>query len=143
MKDMDEEPFFNTEVLGGKTFDKREINKQVFRNHNAAAGVFTRLYLVPPKFKSNDGVFVDLGLQGDFAVFRNYMVKFVNGKKDHYANDYAFNPFSSSAFARIGWKANWSGSQPALFFRYRMTDAFNKKALPMDLPPITVGLVLW
>jgi len=27
-----------------------------------------------------------------------------------------------------------------IFIRYRFTDAFNQKALPMDLPPITIGM---
>jgi hypothetical protein len=63
------------------------------------------------------------------------MVKFANGGKDYYKNDYAFNPFYASAIARIGWK-----NSRAIFVRYRFTDNFNQKALPMDLPPITFGI---
>ena len=62
------------------------------------------------------------------------MVKFGKKDKDYYKND-AFNPFNASAIARIGWKNN-----RAIFARYRFTEAFNPKELPMDLPPLTIGI---
>jgi len=133
LKDVDQEMTFNTEVLGGNIFDKKDINKQVFRSHNFAIGVFTRFYLIPPP--AREKLYIDIGAQGDIAPFRHYMMKFVNGGKDFYPNDYAFNSFSTSAVARIGWKNH------AFFLRYRLTENFNQNALPKDLPPINFGII--
>ena len=114
----------------------KKINKEAFRSHNIAASFFTRYYVVPPKYRKG-GLYIDIGVQGDFAPSRHYMFKFDNGGKDYYKNAYAFNPFTASAIARIGVSKN-----SAFYFRYRLTDAFNSKELPKDLPPITVGIVL-
>jgi len=62
------------------------------------------------------------------------MLKFENGGKDYYKKPDAFNPFYSSIVARVGRKNS------ALFFRYRLNDVFNQKQLPMNLPPITIGI---
>ena len=134
LRDIDQEPFFNSNVLEGKPFD-RDFKKQVFRSHNAATSAFTRFYLLPPRYNNDKRLYIDLGAQGEYAVFRHYMVKFGKKNKDYYKNGYAFNPFSASAIARIGWK-----NKGAIFARYRFTEAFNPKELPMDLPPLTIGI---
>ncbi len=129
-----EEPVFRDEVIG-KIFTPEDITKQAYRCHDISAGVFTRFYLVPPKWRSsNDGMYIDLGVQGDFAFSKYYKLNTHTEGKDKYHDDYAFNPFTASAITRIGW--DWF----AVFARYRFTDAFNSKALPMDLPPITIGI---
>ena len=140
LRDAASEPDFKREVL--KNSDIDDIKKQVFRSHNIAAGAFTRFYLIPPKNRGNDGLYLDLGAQGDFAYSKYCKIK-TNSEKYKYREGYVFNPFTASAIARIGWKGwkTWCcGSSPALFVRYRFTDAFNSQALPMDLPPITIGI---
>jgi len=131
LRDAVNDPLFNEEVRNNKPFAENNVRKEVFRSHNAAAGAFCRFYLVAPSFRDNDGVYIDLGAQGDFAFSKYYLMKFNNGGKDKFRNGYAFNPFTASAIARIG------RGNHALFVRYRFTDAFN---MPMDLPPITIGL---
>jgi len=114
----------------------------VFRSHNIAHGVFSRFYLKPPQnARSDDGFYVDLGLQGDIAFNKFYIMKHPNGGKDKYRDTGTFNTFAASAVARIGWK-QWSNGSHALYFRYRFTNAFNKNALPMDLPRLTIGIVI-
>jgi len=156
LKDAVNEPNFNDVVLGNKTFANDDIRKQTFRSHNAAAGAFTRFYLIPPEIRNgrireNNVIYIDLGAQGDFAFSKYAMLKTHSEGKKKYNEDYAFNPFSASAIARLGWKKsrwnvssnkwNFEGSNSrAIFVRYRFTDAFNQKALPMDLPPITIGI---
>jgi len=117
------------------------IRKQVYRSHNLAIGAFTRFYIVPPsihsgRIRDNSGMYFDLGAQGDFAFSKYHKVKFqTTGKagKDKFRDGHAFNAFSASATARLGW------DKSAVFVRYRFTDAFNQKVLPMDLPQITIG----
>ena len=130
---------FVTEVMKGD-LPNSDLQKQVFRSHNIAAGPFIRLHLVPSsRPKKNDGFYIDLGVQGDFAFSKYYKNKTTSGGKlkirngDTLNND-VFNPFTASAIARIGW------SSSAIFARYRFTDAFNSVRLPMDIPPITIGI---
>lgn len=122
------------EEVTGRYFDRLDLRKQVFRSHNFAAGPFVRINLVPSRHKKNDGFYIELGAQGDFAFSKYYKIKTRSGEKFKYRDGYAFNPFSASAIARIGWDSK------AIFARYRLTDAFNSKALPMDLPLITIGI---
>ena len=117
----------------------RDFKKQTFRSHNVAASAFTRFYLLPPRHSGDRRLYIDLGAQGEYAVFRYYMVKFEKKDKERYKNATAFNPFSASAIVRIGGKF-LPGSNSAIFARYRFTDAFNPKELPMDLPPLTIGI---
>ena len=133
LRDAASEPKFVEEVTG-ISFDRQALNKQVFRSHNIAAGTFIRLYAVPPRHRGNDGMFIDLGVQGDYAFSKYFKIKMRSGGKDKFREGYAFNPFTASAIARIGW------NRKAIFARYRFTDAFNSKALQMDLPPITIGI---
>ena len=137
-----DDPIFNAEVRNDKPFEPNRVRKEVFRSHNIVGGAFARFYLVAPRTRDNDGVYLDLGAQGDFAFSKYYIMKFNNGGKDKYRNGYAFNPFTASAIARVGWKTNSRGcNPPVVFVRYRLTDVFNTpKALPMDLPPITIGM---
>ena len=139
-------PEFVDEVIG-REFNKHGIRKQVFRSHNIAASFFTRFYLVPDKNRLH----IDLGVQGDFAFSKYYKIKTESEGKRKYRNDYAFNPFSASAIARAGWNRKkcsctwngnccWNNNSRAIFVRYRFTDAFNQKALPMDLPQLTIGI---
>ena len=149
LRDAATESFFMEEVIG-REFARTDIKKQVYRNHNLAGGAFTRFYLIPPKNRGNDGLYVDLGAQGDFAFRKVYKIKTQSQRKNKYFNDYAFNPFTASAVARIGWSGKvWKNvgftdfccsNSRAIFVRYRFTDTFNQKALPMDLPPITIGI---
>ena len=115
------------------------VRKQVFRSHNLAMGVFTRFYLSPPRTNSGKrGIYADIGAQGDFVFSKYCKLKTQDPKgKKKYRDTYVFNPFTASATARIGW-----GSY-TVFARYRFMDAFNAKALPMDLPPFTVGIQLF
>ena len=148
-RDAASEPFFNNVVLKNNTFVNDDIRKQTYRSHNIAASAFTRFYFIPPRNRGSDGLYIDLGAQGDFAFSRFAMLKtHSEGKKKHY-EEYAFNPFNASAVARIGWKQPrrsvgkvyfGGGNSRALFVRYRFTDAFNTRSLPMDLPPITIGV---
>jgi len=142
----DPESKFNQTVLGGKEFFNNDVQKQVYRTHNISAGLFTRFNLVPLR-TTRDGtivggrskLYIDLGAQGDFAASRFCMLKTQSEKKKRYHEDYAFNPFTASAIVRIG-SSFLPGSHSAIFARYRFTDAFNSKALPMDLPPLTIGI---
>jgi hypothetical protein len=120
--------------------DFKKFNKQVFRSHNVALELFMRFYIVPPKGRSRDeGLYIDLGAQGDFAFSKYYMTKQSNGGKDKYRNE-SFNPLNASAIARIQWgRGILFKDNSSLFVRYRFTDAF-KKDLNMDLPPITIGV---
>ena len=137
-RDAVNEENFNTVVLRNEIFANDDLRKQVYRSHNVTVGLFTRLYLVPG-YRYHRGLYVDLGAQGDFAFSRYCMLKTQSDKKKRYHEDYAFNPFSASAIVRIGWDKFLPG-RSAIFARYRFTDAFNRKSLPMDLPPITIGI---
>jgi hypothetical protein len=138
LRDAASEPSFIQEITG-KQFDENDIRKQVYRSHNIAAGAFIRFYLGnPPKpRRSNNGYYIDMGAQADWAFAKYCMMKTHSEGKDKYHDDYAFNPFTASAVARVGL-----GSF-AVFARYRFTDAFNSKALPVDLPPVTIGIQLF
>jgi len=142
LKDAANEPNFVKEIIGME-FDNDDIRKQVYRSHNIAVGAFTRLYLSPVQV-NNRGItirgnrkFIDLGLQGDFTPYKFCMLNTQSEGKKRYHEDYAFNSFTASAFARIALSNDW-----ALFARYRVTEAFNSKVLPMDLPPLTIGIQL-
>ena len=132
------EPAFLGEVIGNVA--KNDIRKQVYRSHNAAVGAFARLYLIPPQVRptgwinSESGMFIDLGAQSDFAFSRFCKLNTRSEGKEKYREGYAFNPFNASATARIGWGGK------SIFARYRFTDAFNQKVLPMDLPLLTIGI---
>ena len=142
-------PAFANEVIG-KEYDRHGIRKQAFRSHNLAAGGFMRFYLVPDKNR----LYVDFGAQGDFAYSKFFKIKTRSEGKNKYRDDFAFNPFAASAIARIGWdkkrcwctingKCWWGNNSRSIFVRYRFTDAFNSKALSMDLPPITIGIQIF
>ena len=137
------DPVSLNEVLP-REFVKEDIDKHVFRSHNFALSGFTRFYLFPQERRSiNDGLYIDLGVQGDWA-FSKYSKTKTNSDgnykyRNRHLSDEAFNPFTASAIARIGWKGWGFSNSRAVFVRYRFTDAF-AKALPMDLPPITVGI---
>jgi hypothetical protein len=135
LRDAASDAFFIREITG-KAFNENDIRKQVYRSHNAAAGAFIRFYPGnPPRRRwSNNGYYIDLGAQADWAFSKYCMMKTHSEGKDKYHDDYAFHPFTASATARVGL-----GSF-AIFARYRFTDAFNSKVLPMNLPPMTVGI---
>ena len=133
LRDAASEPTFNNVVLGGKTYDN--INKQVFRTHNISASAGYRFYLVKPKRNDNNaGLFVDLSVQGDLAFSKYYKLK-INGESNlkHRDKD-VFNPLTTSYIARAG--LGWF----SIYARYRVTDAFNSKHLPIDIPPLTIGV---
>lgn len=136
LRDAASEPAFIREITG-RPFGEDDIRKQVYRSHNVAAGAFIRFCLSKPRRWSNDRYYIDLGAQADWAFSKYCMMKTHSEGKDRFHDDYAFNPFSASATARVGL-----GSF-AVFARYRFTEAFNPKALPMDLPQITIGIQLF
>jgi len=134
LRDAASDSLFRNETIR-KVVDNDDIKKQVFRSHSFAVGTFTRFYLVAPRKRSDNGIFVDLGVQGDYVFSKYYNLYYTDSekKKSKNRNGYAFNPFTASAVARVGWDSF------SVFARYRFTDAFNHKALPTDLPPITIG----
>ena len=132
------EPNFNSQILGGTTIGQDNIEREMFRSHNLALGIFARSYLVAPNNRGKGGLYIDIGAQGDWAFSRFYRLREEN-VRHKYRDNYAFNPFTASAIARIGLNTR-KGSNPALFVRYRFTDAFNSSVLPMDLPPFSIGI---
>ena len=131
--DVAEDPAFNDAILNGSDYSGVNIRKQVFRSHNAAAGAFTRFYLAKPKRYENNGVFIDLGIQGDWAFSRYYKLKIHEKSNEKHRDGYMFKPFAASCVARVGLKYF------SIYARYRLTDAFNKP-LQKDLPPLTIGV---
>jgi len=88
----------------------------------------------PTKNDNNAGLFVDLSVQGDLAFSKYYKLN-LNGESNIKRRDKdAFNPFTTSYIARIGL------DRVSIYARYRATDAFNSKRLPMDIPPLTIGV---
>jgi len=144
LRDAASDPKFVEEIIGAE-FAKDDIRLQAYRSHNITTSAFTRFYLTPLQTRngriiSGSGkLYLDLGAQGDFAASRYCMLKTQSEKKRRYREDYAFNPFGASAIVRIGCNL-LPGSKSAIFARYRFTDAFNSKVLPMDLPPLTIGI---
>ena len=136
LHDAAEDEDFKREALRSD-YSNAEINKQVFRSHNAGIGAFTRFYSGQPRRHSNDGVFIDIGIQGDWAFSKYYKLKTHKGSKEKIRDDYAFNSFAASYVVRVGMTRWFS-----VYARYRFTDAFNSKALPLDLPPFTFGVLL-
>ena len=137
LRDAAEEQKFAENVLGMKKFADDDIRRQVYRSHNIAASAFTRIYFSNYKLRkiSKNRVFIDLGAQGDFALSKYYLLNTRPEGIKKYHEDYVFNPFHASAVARIGFGSGWS-----IFARYRLTEAFNKKELNKDLPPLTIGI---
>lgn len=133
LQDAANEPVFNNVVLGGKPYNN--IKKEAFRTHNIAASAGYRYYIVKPTQNTNNsGLFVDLSVQGDFAFSKYYKLK-LNGQSNIKRRDKeAFNPLTTSYVARVGW--NWF----SIYARYRVDEAFNSKRLPMDVPPLTIGI---
>ena len=145
LRDADSESEFKQLVIGEVNIEK--IHKQVYRSHNLSHGVFTRLYFMPPQGRGNEGLYyIDTGIQGDFAFSRYYKIKTYTGGKSKYREPNGFNPFSASAVVRVGWNSNrsedYNNECYSIYIRYRFTDTFNRNKLPMDVPPITVGVVI-
>ena len=137
LRDAASEPKFAEEIIG-MDFADEDIRKQVYRSHNIAASAFTRIYLRPDwRKRTRSGMFIDLGVQGDFVPNKFCMLNTHSEGKKRYHDDYAFNAFNASVIARLGFSSDWS-----IFARYRFTEAFNSKVLPMDLPPLTIGIQL-
>jgi len=88
----------------------------------------------PTRNDNNAGLFVDLSVQGDLAFSKYYKLN-LNGQSNVKRRDKdVFNPLTTSYIARAGW--GWF----SIYARYRVTDAFNSKHLPMDIPPLTIGV---
>ena len=135
LRDAASNPAFAEEVTG-RDYDRDDIRKQAYRSHNAAASAFTRLYLRPGHQRgSAKGMYIDLGVQGDFIPYKYCMINTWSEGKKKYHEDYAFNSFTASAIARVGFGSSW-----AVFARYRLADAYNREALQRDLPPMTIGV---
>jgi hypothetical protein len=129
-------PVFAGQVVGNpEPADRQDVYKQVYRSHNVGASAFTRFYLVPPRRRSNsDGVYIDCGIQGNFSYSRFFKTKSNSDGSEKYRDGYAFNPLNASAYARLGW------NDIAIVAHYRFTDAFNRQAIPTDLPGWSVGV---
>ena len=150
MRDANIEYNFRNLVMNGTYVERVNIKKQVFRSHNLAHGLFLRYYFMPPTHRRDPGVYIDMGIQGDWAFSKYYKMKTHNGQKK-YRNGDVFNPVTASFFAKFGWNQNnkmglgsgninSSNDFRAIYVRYRFTNAF-RDVLPIDLPPITIGLV--
>ncbi len=116
-----------------------EPYKEVFRSNNLGVGVFNRFYIFPGNRSrpNSDGVYIDAGVQGEWSYGRFYKSKLETGDysiKNKYRNGYAFNPFTASAFAGIGF--GWF----EVHAHYRFTDVFNKEVIPVELPRMTIGV---
>jgi len=133
LRDASNEPIFREEILNNGDFDMNNIRKQVFRSHNISVGAFARFNIIPSIY-SNTGLFIDFGAQGDVVVDSYYLINTRSEGKEKFYNDNAYSPFIASAIARVG-----SGNA-AFFARYRFTDIYNSKVLPMQLPPLTFGV---
>jgi len=141
-------PVYLWEVLP-RAFAKEDINKQVYRSHNLAADIFKRFYMVlPTDRRGNNGFYIDLGVQGDWAFSKYCKIK-TNSEGNykyrnrHLLNSEAFNHFNASAIARLGWRKAWGWgflNCGTVFARYRFTNALDQSVLPLDLPPITIGI---
>lgn len=132
------EPIFMEEVIG-RPVAKDDIRKQTYQSHNIAVSLFPRFYLTPSRTNySNKGIYLDLGVQGDYAFNKYCKLNTHSEGKKKYRDNYAFNPFSASAIARVGFGNSW-----AVLARYRFTDTFNNDVLPMDLPPISIGIQIF
>ena len=134
LRDAASDPKFVEEIIGAE-FAKDDIRLQAYRSHNITTSAFTRFYLTNhQKRNAIKRVYIDFGAQGDFTPGKFCIINTQSEGKRKYHNDYAFNSFNASAFTRVGF--GWW----AVIARYRFTDAYNKKVLPMDLPPITIGI---
>jgi len=126
---------FKQAIVDGREFDDNDVRKQDFRSHNIAASAFTRFYLSNYQNpNSNNRTRLDLGVHGDVSVNKYFLLNTRSEGKKRYYEDYAFNPFTVSAFARLGFGAL------NVYARYRLTDVFNSDVLQMDLPPATFGV---
>ena len=137
LRDAANETKFAEEVIGD-FFLADDIRRQEYRSHNIAASAFTRIYLTKQNNNNpiaRNRVFIDFGVQGDYALNKFCMLNTRTEGKKRYYDDYAFNPFTASAIARIGLGSGWS-----VFARYRLTDTFNQRVLPMDLPRVSIGI---
>jgi len=136
LRDASSEPVFKNEILDGRDFDMDDIRKQVYRSHNIAVSAFVRFYPIPPprNRSNNNAPYFDFGAQGDVAVGSHYLIDTRSEGREKFYNDYAFSPFIASAIARAGT------GNTAIFARYRFTDIYNSKVLPMELPPLTFGI---
>ena len=138
LRDAASDTKFADEVIGS-VFATDDIRKQEYRSHNISASAFTRLYLTNHQSRrvARNRIYLDFGVQGDFVLYKFCMLNTHSEGKKRYHNDYAFNPFTASAIARVGFGNGW-----AFFARYRLTDAFNQKekVLLMDLPPLSIGI---
>ncbi|MDR2039372.1 MAG: hypothetical protein LBQ60_15730 [Bacteroidales bacterium] len=114
-------------------------SKEVFRSNNLGLGVYNRFYLYAEKYyrPNSDGLYLDIGIRGDWAYGRFYKTK---GNADDfsintkYRNGYAFYPFSASVIAGIG--VGWF----EVMAQYRITEIFNSKVIDAKLPPVTIGI---
>jgi hypothetical protein len=78
------------EITNGITADR--IKRQMYRSNDLAAGLYARLYLVAPKHdRYNSGMYIDLGVQGDWAFAKYVKIKYTDGGKNKFHDNYAFN----------------------------------------------------
>lgn len=119
------------------TWDEAQIKRHSFNSNNLAVDAFIRFHIpTKHKQKSYGGVYLDLGAEADWAFNKKLKLKTYDKEKVKYKDNYAFLPFTAYYVARFGW-GDWE-----LTARYRFTDAFNKKVLPLDLPPLSIGFAI-
>jgi hypothetical protein len=128
LKDAMDDPDFLKATTGIDSRPLYEIDKQAYRSHNVAVGIFTRCYL-PPR-----ATYIDLGVQGDLAFSKHYRLYYSRDGRQEFRSNHAFNPFIASAVAQVGRKSF------AIFARYRLTNVFNHSEIFRDLPPLSIGI---
>jgi hypothetical protein len=129
------------EITDGR-IDADRIKRQMFRSNDLATGIYTRFYLITPRWNglnsstSDRGVYIDLGVQGDWAFAKYVKIKYnKGGGSEKFHDNYAFKPFNASAVVRVGW------SNVAFFGRYRFTDTFNHNVLSGEVPRWSFGVL--
>jgi hypothetical protein len=128
LKDAIDDPAFLKATTGTDARPSYEIDKQAYRSHNVAVGIFTRCYLAPHT------AYLDLGVQGDLSFSKHYRLYYSRDGRQEFRNNHAFNPFIASAVAQVGLKSF------AIFARYSLTNVFNHSEIPRDLPPLSIGI---
>ncbi|MDP3452749.1 MAG: hypothetical protein Q8R90_07320 [Bacteroidales bacterium] len=111
-----------------------EVKKEYFRTDNLGTGIINRFYLFPMKGRP---FMLDLGGYADFSYSKRFNVKTIeNGKQNKYKyrDGSKFNPVQAGLYGAI------SKGKYSFYARYRLTNLFNPKEVPLELPRLCLGL---
>ncbi len=111
-----------------------EVKKEYFRTDNLGTGIINRIYLFPMKGRP---FMLDLGGYADFSYSKRFNVKTIeNGKQNKYKyrDGSKFNPVQAGLYGAI------SKGKYSFYARYRLTNLFNPKEVPLELPRLSLGL---